>query len=481
MATNSDPVSELPARFAAPWSDDRPVWQQVAERLAAWIRERCPTGFRLPAERELAAVARVNRLTLRKATARLLQDGVLERTAHTTRVKSTTAPAVEAPEEPLVHPLLACGGAQRRPLLVACFESLPWQAACWREAQPILAAAAGCPVEFRPVPVSVAAAPAYAEFLAAERIDLAFLTSLMFDDLIQVGALAPLPDPALASAPGLAAAVHSMPERARRHFVPVHLAWRCTLVAERLVADMPPAARLDPVAFAAWLAAQADRLPPEAVLLDDPGYLALLAGEPVGDPGEAWFHALGALGGAIGSALHRCTWYVDEPARGRSFAAGRAVAFLGNGFYGPGRFAATPGLRWRALPVAPLSGCCWQQGATGVAMTAACRAPDAAAAALAAFTSPAVQDLVARHRLNLPVRESSWEAYAASMGMAGAAELAAGAAGLRINFAVSGWSRFLEHSASGILRRGVASARSCEEAFRSAAAVAGISGNPTAA
>lgn len=471
MDSTTDPLSDLPDRLAAPWSMDRPVWQQLGERLEGWIRERCPTGYRFPNERKLAAMAGVNRLTLRKATARLLRDGLLERNARTTRVCAVTENNAAA-EEFRPHPLMSGRTAGRRHLVIACFESLPWQANCWREAQPILAAAAGCAVEFKSVPVTVAAAPEYAQFLAAEQVDIAFLTSLMFEGLDDAGALATLPVQGLLAQPGLTAAAQTMPERACQRFVPIHIGWRCALIEEASLPGMPPAARRDPVAFAAWLASQSARLSPGAVLVDDPGYLFLLAGEPLGDAGDGYFRSLGQLGGAIAPALGRCSWHIDEPARGRSFAGGKAVAFVGNGFYGPGRFATSPSLRWRALPLAPLPGCGWRQAATGVAMTAGCQTPGAAAAVISAFLSPAVQDLVGRYRLNLPVREGSWGSYATGLGLGGAQDLAPAAASLRMSFEREPWSQFLEHTAGSMLRGGVDSARACEDALRAAASLA---------
>ena len=108
-------------------------------------------------------------------------------------------------------------------------------------------------------------------------------------------------------------------------------------------------------------------------------------------------------------------------------------------------------------------------------MTAWCHAPGPAAAALAAFLSPAVQELVGRHRLNLPVRVSAWNAYARGLGLAGAKELAGAAACLRMSFDQDPWSRYLETTASALLRGcgGAAdgSPRAITEALRRAAAL----------
>ena len=110
-------------------------------------------------------------------------------------------------------------------------------------------------------------------------------------------------------------------------------------------------------------------------------------------------------------------------------------------------------------------------------MTTTCQSPGPTAAVISAFLSPAVQDLVGRYRLNLPVREGSWGAYATGLGLAGPQELAPAAASLRMSFEREPWSQFLELTAGAMLRGGVDSARSCEDALRAAASLApGLAG-----
>ncbi len=207
---------------------DRSLPDQLEERLRSWIDVQQP-GMRLPSERALAKMAGVNRLTLRKAMARLSAGGVIVSTRRGTFINDNASIASSVPQAHPLQTITVPGAAMPATITIALYEQLPWQRSFWQWAgEAYNNAASPGRIRIVWVPADIRTPEDYLAFLHEAKADLALFLPRVAHEFGERGLLAEIPEALFAFEPLLATAPS-------RWYLPVHatiwlMAWNRSLM-----------------------------------------------------------------------------------------------------------------------------------------------------------------------------------------------------------------------------------------------------------
>jgi len=173
-----------------------PLYTQLSNSLRRWITSRVP-GDRLPSERWLTKHAGVNRGTMRKALAELVESGLLERGPRGTVI----AREVPVKKAYTPHPLHTLAYSRPEPVQtvkVAVYETLPFQRVFWQKTSELLKELEPrVELQLEWVPESVVSLAGYAEFVRAKKCELTVLTGGMLKTFREQDLLVPVPEETL--------------------------------------------------------------------------------------------------------------------------------------------------------------------------------------------------------------------------------------------------------------------------------------------
>ncbi|MBI4024449.1 MAG: extracellular solute-binding protein [Verrucomicrobia bacterium] len=391
---------------------DRASPSSLHEQIYAGLRKWVPLlqpGQRLPSERELAALAKVDRSTVKNAIARLVRENVVVRNVRGT---FKTKAAEDFDQRP--HPFALGANASRSldgvPLRIVLFENWPTQQMVWtrmvdlfNQTHPDLR------VEIEWLPRDVNSLDRYKEFIRSERPDVALLSREFAGGLQRDRMLTPLPDDLSRALRG--PAYHSeilcpaesalLPWVAPMHFGPWGVLWNEDLVGdfdEAIVSDLTLSRLVQ------WFGAVGQRLPRKGCLLAETWCLPLVRGFPVKSMTEAalerFFHDSFAAMEALQGLSARFLWVATHPRQsGKLFMEGQAAFYLGALGY---IFNTIPVSRvpWKGAWVVPENGCFLPTGWSGVGIPRASAHPDFAAKLVRFLASSPAQDEIATGHIN---------------------------------------------------------------------------------
>lgn len=170
-----------------------PIYLQIRDGLGRWLAT-CEIGQQIPPERELAGALVVNRATVKKAMASLVEEGTVVRRPK----RGTILVKPIAPDEPRPHPFngaanMIFGSRATVPLSIVLFENLPPQQQVWNaivnqfnQDQPEMAAR----IEW--LPESICTLELYKTFIRTKQPDVVLVSSGFARMLQADGLLLPL-------------------------------------------------------------------------------------------------------------------------------------------------------------------------------------------------------------------------------------------------------------------------------------------------
>lgn len=386
---------------------------QAYEGLRGWVTVLQP-GQRLPSERELAALARVDRTTIKKAISRLVREGTLMR-----NVKGTFK--VQTPEDPGKQPHPFALSTSRIPtpisLRIALFENWPTQQVVWtrivklfNQAHPDLR------LEIEWLPSEVNTLDRYKEYIRSQRPDVVLLSCQFAEKMQPDDMLARLPDDLTQALRG--AAYHSeilssaddalLPYTVPMHFAPWGLLWNEDLVGDFDKAILPD---LNQAKLVPWLGMVAKRLPHDCHLLVEPWSLPFASGFPVKsmteEKFEQLFHDSFAAMEALQGLSDRCLWVETHPLQGlKLFLEGQAAFYL-SGLNHIFNTIPASRIRWKGAFVVPEAGCCLPTAWNGVSIPRVSSHPDLATKIIRFLASPRAQDEIAAGHINAAFHKAS--------------------------------------------------------------------------
>lgn len=154
--------------------NEKPLYKQLEEQLAKYIAAHFP-GDKLPAEREIAEKAGVNRETVRKAISAFIEKKLIHRSG-----KGTYISGHDSREQAEIHPLFLVGFQYRKPsrtLRFATFENLPAQKKFWKECTENFKKQTGNSIILEDVPQHINSPERYVVYLEEKKPDLIMLLS----------------------------------------------------------------------------------------------------------------------------------------------------------------------------------------------------------------------------------------------------------------------------------------------------------------
>ncbi len=275
-----------------PYAPVPSIPEQIAERLGGWIKSHS-TPVSLPPERTLAKIMLVNRLTLRKALARLAAAGLIvrgKRGSVSTPGGGGFRPEVRSrPDQPHpeLHPLQAHTMSLQfrlKPLTLAVYETFPCHVRFWKRFEESFnRLSSSRRLELIWIPSSVSNRESYADFIRDKQVSLALAGQGMVPWLAAEKLLRPMPRrimDALWTSEYLVKAVSEYDDSFAPYAAPVHMSSPCLMWNKDMAHDPPSPESMSAEVLAGWWRRIAGDIPQHVKIFDTPYAMVIPHGIP---------------------------------------------------------------------------------------------------------------------------------------------------------------------------------------------------------